>query len=53
MRHQRKTTVILEQGTRQSIRKFMSKPLDMKKMAATIREVLQPLNGKTNAGSDS
>ena len=33
-------SVILDEDTKKVIRKFMSKPLDMKKMAIAIREVL-------------
>jgi len=38
-------SVILEQEARRGIKKFMSKPLDMKKLAVTIREVLMAFRG--------
>ncbi|MDH3329556.1 MAG: response regulator [Desulfobulbaceae bacterium] len=46
-------TVILEQEARRGIRKFMSKPLDMKKLAVTIRQVLQSSNRRMNADTDN
>ncbi|MDW7772441.1 MAG: response regulator [Desulfobulbaceae bacterium] len=46
-------SVILEQTARRGIRKFMSKPLDMKKLAGTIREVLEPSRRRMNADSDN
>ncbi len=42
-------SVILDQDARRVIRKFMSKPLDMKKLAFTVREVLSKSNGVNNA----
>ena len=33
-------SVVLDENTKRVIRKFMSKPLDMKKLAVVIREVL-------------
>ena len=33
-------SVILDENTKRVIRKFMSKPLDMKKLAISIREIL-------------
>jgi signal transduction histidine kinase/CheY-like chemotaxis protein len=44
-------SVILDQDARRVIRKFMSKPLDMKKLAFTVREVLSTSNGVNNADS--
>ena len=46
-------SVILDQEARRVIRKFMSKPLDMKKMAITLREVLSTSNGVNNADFDN
>lgn len=46
-------TVILEHEARRGIKKFMSKPLDMKKLAVTIRQVLQSSNRRINADPDN
>ena len=46
-------SVILDEEARDIIRKFMSKPLDMNKLAVAIREVLPATAGENNAGSDN
>ena len=46
-------SVILDEEARGVIKKFMSKPLDMSKMAIAIREVMSETTGENNAGSDN